>query len=185
MKISAALLAAAAVIGVTNATAAGNIKPLIVGGTIVPAGTKTYQVSLRDTADGFRFCGGSLITPTHVLTAGHWAGAEWVSVGTHFFIGTADGERNAVKMETVHPQFNRSTLTHDYSILELVSPSIFPPVKLLNADSEAFVGSFATATGWGTTTRDGEPSNELLRVDVPIVATPECSKLEFPKTESQ
>jgi secreted trypsin-like serine protease len=177
MKVSPAILAATAAIGVAQAA---DIKPLILGGTVVPAGTKTYQVGLRQLPDSAAFCGGTLITPTHVLTAAHCAGfAEYVSIGSHFLEGDADGERIAVKKETPHPLYDDPTTAYDYNIIELASPSSFPPVKLLSADSETFVGAKATTMGWGTTKRGGEQSPELLRVDVTVVSNAVCSKLPF------
>ncbi|OWZ09316.1 Serine protease trypsin-like protein [Phytophthora megakarya] len=44
---------------------------LIVGGKIVPCGTKIYVAGLRVDRDSKHFCGGTFITPTHVHTASH------------------------------------------------------------------------------------------------------------------
>jgi secreted trypsin-like serine protease len=170
MKVAAALLATTAAV-----VSAQDVNPLILGGTTVPVGAKTYTVGLRQTAAGSDFCGGSLITPTHILTAAHCAGsAKYVAVGTHFLSGTSDGVRIRVKKETPHPGFT-DQVDFDYNIIELASPvTAYAPVKLLSADSETFVGSTATVMGWGTTRSDGNPSNVLLRVDVPVVSDVNC-----------
>jgi secreted trypsin-like serine protease len=101
MKVATVLLVAT--VAVANAA---DIKPLIVSGTIVPAGQKTYTVGLRMSATSESECGGTLITPTHVLSAAHCAGfATYVSIGSHFRSGSSDGERIAVKKETKHPKY--------------------------------------------------------------------------------
>lgn len=43
----------------------------IVGGNDAPDGAYPYQVSIKNAKTGNHFCGGSIITPKTVLTAGH------------------------------------------------------------------------------------------------------------------
>jgi trypsin len=179
MKVAAALLATTAAIA-----QASDINPLILGGTIVPVGQKTYTVGLRQSASGEAICGGSLITPTHVLTAGHCSGyATHVSVGSHFLSGSSDGERIRIKKDTRHPKYiNDQVVVYDYAILELATPSKVTPVKLFSADSETFVGKNATVMGWGATKSGGSSSNELLRVNVAVRSDKDCkaAKLNGP-----
>lgn len=160
---------------------AGNvISPLILGGTIVPAGTKTYIASLRSSANVTGFCGGSLITPTHILTAAHCSlgDIEYASVGTHYVNGTSDGEQIQVVSQTIHPSFNYSTKTYDFMVLELATASSFTPVTLAAAsDSDYVVGETATVMGWGTISETGPQSYELLRVDVPVASDEACALL--------
>jgi secreted trypsin-like serine protease len=171
MKVAAALLAATAAVA-----QASDINPLILGGSIVPVGQKTYTVGLRQTATGGAVCGGSLITPTHVLTAGHCSGfISHASVGSHFRGGSADGEVIRVTKDTRHPKYIYDQLiVYDYAILELETPSSVTPVKLFSADSETFVGQNATVMGWGRTSAGGPSSRELLRVDVGVRSDKDC-----------
>jgi secreted trypsin-like serine protease len=171
MKVFGALAAATAAVA-----HAEDVNPLILGGTVVPTGTKTYTVGLRQSPTGSDFCGGSLISPTHVLTAGHCNGyTKYVAVGTHYLSGSNDGVRVAIKKETRHPSFNDDTLTYDYNIIELASPvTAYQPVKLYSVDSEKFAGQTATVMGWGTTASGGTQSNVLLRVDVPVLTDKAC-----------
>jgi secreted trypsin-like serine protease len=166
--------AVAALVATAAVAHASDINPLIIGGSVVAIGQKTYTVGLRNRPEDKSWCGGSLISPTHVLTAGHCDGASVISIGSHFLSGAKDGERIAVKKETRHPKYNSTTSSYDYSILELVSPSKYTPIRLLSADSETFAGLSATVIGWGRTKEIGSQSNDLMRVNVNVVADAQC-----------
>jgi secreted trypsin-like serine protease len=176
-------VAAAITLGALAAlTAAADvvITPFILSGNVVPAGSKTYTTSLRASANATGFCGGSLITPTHILTAAHCSlgDIEYASVGTHYVNGTIDGEQILVVNQTIHPSFNYSSKTYDFMVLELAEASTFEPVTLAATDdSDYVVGETATVMGWGTISETGPQSYELLRVDVPVVSDADCALL--------
>jgi secreted trypsin-like serine protease len=172
MKISAALFP----LLVATLTTSTHAKPLIMGGSVVPVAEKTYTVGLRYSAAGDSFCGGSLITPSHVLTAAHCLGmAKYVSVGSHYRKGSTDGERVAIKNETRHPSYDAETSSFDYGIIELQTPvTSYAPIKMLTTDPYTLAGSIATVMGWGATLFSGPKSKDLLRVDVPILTEAAC-----------
>ncbi|CAH0479299.1 unnamed protein product [Peronospora belbahrii] len=157
-----------------------NIEQLILRGGVVPPGTKTYTTGVRSTANGTDFCGGSLITPSHVLSAAHCMAGDiqYVSVGTHFISGTKDGEQLKVVNKVRHPQYASETNSYDFLVLELEKASSFPPIALATSDrSNLSAGGKATVMGWGATSQGGSPSIELLRVDVPLVNNTACAKV--------
>ncbi|TMW55636.1 hypothetical protein Poli38472_010519 [Pythium oligandrum] len=155
-------------------TEEGAIKPLIVGGTEVPVGEKLWTAGLRQTATGSDFCGGSLITPKHILSAAHCQGyGKYAAVGTHYLSGSKDGERIAFSKEIIHPKNNADTMTYDLMIIELASESTVKPIKLKIA--EPAVGVTATTNGWGTTSSGGSQPSGMRQVDVPVVSDSACA----------
>lgn len=62
-------VAAFASVTLTCAIATHTERRLILGGETVSAGTKSYNVGLHHDASHGIFCGGALISPTHVLTS--------------------------------------------------------------------------------------------------------------------
>uniref|UniRef100_K3WIS4 Peptidase S1 domain-containing protein n=1 Tax=Globisporangium ultimum (strain ATCC 200006 / CBS 805.95 / DAOM BR144) TaxID=431595 RepID=K3WIS4_GLOUD len=197
MKFAATLLAAAvALIASTDAqlsyteylekealgavnTNTSTFSPLILGGTVVPVGSNLYTSGLRQSATGQNICGGTLITPRHVLSAAHCSGfATHISVGSHFLSGSTDGQRIAVAREIIHPSYrspNRNS--NDFMIVELATPVTSIAPARLDAGTGAVVGATATVLGWGDTSDGGSPSRELRQVGVPIMSNTNCARV--------
>ncbi|GMF55335.1 unnamed protein product [Phytophthora fragariaefolia] len=178
MKVLSTLISASVLIGSVSA---------ILGGTKVPQHTKTYVTGLRSTIDpkspdDFSFCGGALISPTHVLTTASCtttASANFVSVGAHYVDGGEDGDEIKVKTVTNHPHFNKDTGANDFAVLTLAKPSKYKPVKLpAPGGSDIRSGMWSTVMGWGLTSAssDAKASEELLRLSQQVLSNEACRK---------
>ncbi|OWZ00421.1 Serine protease trypsin-like protein [Phytophthora megakarya] len=181
MKIFSTIAATSLVIGAVTSSEHTERK-LILGGKPVAAGTKTYVAGIRSTANGDTFCGGSLISPTHVLTSvlctsGH--PPNFVSVGSHYINGTQDGEQIKVIKAQNHTEYNSTDAYNDFAILTLEKPSKFTPINLPKADdSDIIPGMWTKAMGWGQTTYpNGTYSNTLQNVGVEVWDNEDCSEL--------
>jgi secreted trypsin-like serine protease len=160
------LVAALAALSVTAAQAGGASKAkaraAVVGGEAAPAGRYPWMVALS------RGCGGTLIAPDRVLTAGHcvedlrvadlrlFVGARNRRPGTYRYDGIAV---RAVDVAT-HPGYRSlegGGPNADVAVLKLERPiTEVPPVRLATPAQAAYFdgGSPATVVGWGVTRTD-------------------------------
>ncbi|XP_023343911.1 transmembrane protease serine 6 [Eurytemora carolleeae] len=161
----------------------------IIGGTIAATGSFPWQASLAVSGPDI-FCGGTLISDRHVLTAAHCL--EGVDTATLAIIqiilnkyntdDTAEGTIRSISKVVLHPSFNSDTLANDIAVITLqttvpISSSILPACLPLFNQSPA-VGSVATVSGFGVIQEDNsEASTSLREVDVNIISNSMCSSL--------
>jgi len=168
----------------------------IVGGKDAIPYSWPWQVALFTASpfgSGYQFCAGSLIAPEWVVTAGHcFAGATQVdkyAVKLGVFNKSKDDEPGelvlGLKEIHVHPKYNASTITYDFTLLRLAKPVKFTdhisPICLPKKDQEDLPAPNTDlfVTGWGATRQGGPDSPTLKQVMVPLVDTDGC-KASYP-----
>uniref|UniRef100_A0AC35THB9 Peptidase S1 domain-containing protein n=1 Tax=Rhabditophanes sp. KR3021 TaxID=114890 RepID=A0AC35THB9_9BILA len=139
-------------------------------------------------------CGGTIIAPGFVMTAGHCVygstnAPKTFRVKTGVFDEATQNENGEVihriKAIHLHPKYIPDPdPVWDIAILELEDTITFndhvQPVCLPTHDSDVVVDpNSAWVTGWGTTTENGNISKKLRQVKVPFVNATQCDS-EYP-----
>ncbi len=145
----------------------------VVGGQRGTTTSAPWVVYLTD-ASGFQFCGGTLVTPTKVVTAAHCT-ASAPDRKTFVVVGRDDkqsraGTSVAVAKTWVSPTFTSVGNGLDVSVLTLASPVRQTTLPLAAPSDGALYAPATAATiyGWGSTSENGTASRYLLSATVPI-----------------
>jgi trypsin len=161
--------------------------PSIVGGTQITDQTKVpFLVQLYAAGTGVE-CGGSVIAPTWILTAGHCQ--EVVSKITAIGGSLIEGSGTKLKIiaHYVHPQFKETqkSVSYDFMLLELSAPIDFAnskikPIVLATADAANRglddPGQMMTVAGWGDLKENaGDYPKNAYSVQVPIVSNQDAN----------
>lgn len=197
------LLAVASVMsfGATDAQARGPISTKIINGNGVSGPTFNVRwpfiVALvspgLSQVDG-QFCGGTLLSPSYVLTAAHCVTHDPGVTSTPGSVRVMQGSRTlgggpsrAVSQVYVHPRYFEDRLgghQYDVAVLRLTQPIAGAPstIRLVTPGADdALWGAGAGAAsswvaGWGNTSTTGYNfPNTLREVEVPIIADRDCA----------
>jgi len=154
----------------------------IINGEDAAPGEYPHQIILKHY--GSLMCGGSLVAPDRVITAGHCcdgqsAGALSVTVG-EYDRGSNEGTEKTIDVAKVIPNENYSPweLTNDICLLYLEEAAEFNDnvgaIGLPASMQEYDEGTDCTVIGWGTTEHGGL-ADVLQKVVVPVVSDETCN----------
>jgi trypsin len=166
----------------------------VVGGTDAAPGEYPYIAHIL--IDRAFQCTGTLVTPTHVVTAAHCSSLApggianvpigqpgqliELSIGAHRTPSASltrgyesDGEKHVARSVTVNPGWaGLGSVSHDVAVVELDTASSRTPVKIASAEERSLwtAGTLATIAGFGVTESGGDQPDVLQEARVPIVA---------------
>jgi secreted trypsin-like serine protease len=179
-------------------TPAPGREPRIVGGANAGIGEYPWQVRLSIyEAGNYYLCGGTLIDPQWVLTAGHCVTESGGSISAPGYVDVyvdnydrTDSwyQHRSVIQVIRHPSYNDGTLDNDIALLRLDTPVTIgdgtnspytktAAIPLVPATIGNLASVNAWVTGWGRTTEGGSSTNILQKVQLPIIENSVCNDI--------
>ncbi|XP_058832231.1 venom serine protease 34-like [Topomyia yanbarensis] len=162
-------------------------KQKIVGGTETLVNEFPMMAGLVTVSGHEVFCGATIITNYHAVTAAHCPFGFSISnlallVGDHNITSGTDTTYAAlhrVASIKIHESYNMTTKLNDIAIVRTMTEIVFTagvgpvclPFKYYGA---TFVGMELEAVGWGTTDFGEAKSNVLLKVSLPVIDPSKC-----------
>jgi len=130
---------------------------------------------------GIWACGATLIYEDILVTAAHCdpaqVFADSVRIGGIQRNGHDAKETIAVSASRKHPNYDDRSVENDIMVLKLAHPSTAPVTKWNTNKTVPADGETVKVIGFGTTSYQGDLSNELLEVDLDILDFKACNKV--------
>ncbi|ANB09361.1 serine protease [Streptomyces ambofaciens] len=177
--VAALATAGAAVTAMLAAPSAVAAPQPIVGGSTTTTSAYPFVMQITDASQN-QFCGGTLVSPTKVVTAAHCMVGESTRsvrvVGGRTYLNGTNGTVTQVSRIWIHPDYTDATNGDDVAVLTLSRSMPYTPAKYVSAsDTSVYAaGTTARVLGWGTTRENGSSSNQLRTATVPVVSDTSC-----------
>ncbi|GGJ34205.1 S1 family peptidase [Streptomyces brasiliensis] len=180
-KTAAAVLAtaAAATTALIAAPSAVAAPEPVVGGTTTTTTAYPFMMQITDAAQN-QFCGGTLVAPKKVVTAAHCMVGETTGslrvVGGRTYLNGTNGTVSRVSKIWINPDYTDANDGDDVAVLTLSTSMPYTTASYVSSSQTGVyaAGTTARILGWGTTSENGSPSNQLRTATVPIVSDSSC-----------
>lgn len=145
-----------------------------------------FMVVLRQATNGEQFCGGTILTQWHVLTAAHCTDGKApqsmvITAGAH---NLKNWERNSahhtLSAIVSHGNYDKTLITNDIAMLIVEQPFSFSRVigpACLPRFRIDLQGQQVKGLGWGLTQDKGVLSDVLREVDLHVISMEKCQAL--------
>ncbi|XP_017482029.1 PREDICTED: trypsin-1 [Rhagoletis zephyria] len=164
--------------------AAGGLR--IIGGQYALSGQFPHQVSLQ--LRGRHHCGGSLISPSWIITAAHCTYGQNPSqiravVGTTDLLA-GDGKSFNIANIIIHPQYNPKTQDYDLSLIQLTElvplDDNIGTIALADMETNHAADTVATISGFGAINGNLEMPTRLKYAEVQLWSRDFCNPQNIP-----
>ncbi|XP_065729834.1 serine protease 38 [Phocoena phocoena] len=145
-----------------------------------------WQVSVHYA--GFHICGGSIIDEYWILSAAHCFGRNKVTAAFDMYVGLVDlrvaGNHTQwfeVNKVIIHPTYEMyHPIGGDIALVQLKTRIVFSDsvLPICIAPPDVTLSNLSCwATGWGSISQQGDTSDKLQEVQLPLVPLPLCQLL--------